>query len=128
MGHRAHRGGALRRAVPRPGRAKVDITIDGDLTVGHDYAATGSKSVTTEFSPKNDTNEDTIGGLVVRNAKTGNGDNNNPKRQQITVRKLVDADGDPVVGGQVKLTVPGQVTLFDKATGGKRYRPARSIT
>ena len=97
-----------------PGKATADITIDGDLTVGAtNPKITGSNPVVTEFSPKNNTNEDSPGGLVVRNS-----DNNNAPRQQITIQKLKDGAGNPVQGGQLTLTVPGQVTLFDAATGG----------
>ncbi len=102
-----------------PALAKADITIDGDLTVGAaNPEIPGSKSVVTQFSPKNDTNEDTIGGLVVRKADINNVDDNKAPRQQITIQKLKDAAGNPAVGGQVTLTVPGQVKLFDVATKG----------
>ena len=100
-----------------PGIAFADITIDGDLTVG----ATNPKipdsgPVVVEFSPNNDTNEDIIGGLVVMKSNS-----NNAPRQQITIQKLKDAAGQPVIGGKVEVTWAGaKVELYDVETGGNK--------
>ena len=103
--------------VLAPVKATADITIDGDLTVGATNPnIPGSKGVVTEFSPKNDTNEDNPGGLVVMNSNS-----NNAPRQQITIQKLKDAVGNPAVGGQVEVTwAGGRVELYDAATGGNK--------
>ena len=83
---------------------KADIDIGGTYT---DMAT----SMPVAFD---ETTEDTIGGLVVKQF-----DANDAPRKSVIINKLVDANNQPVIGGKVRLTIEGgKVSVWTAATGG----------